>query len=215
MSGSPSVIVNKAGFFSSIAKGFFGTIMVAIICATALGVYGLHTFNSQVDVVMEYTLGKVPEILQAAEGWQNALPPQLADALHDRRDYDYRESLDIQTRFIPQGKDHGLLVLEVTNRGEETVSLLGLRVVASDDSADVFCAIPMYVATPVQAGNDWPGPIPPGQTRLLKSKLYKVVGDLQLSTELTELRVWNGPAAPTQPEAATASGTVAASHAEQ
>jgi len=196
MSTAPSVIVNKGGFFSSLFRGIFGTIITLIICASTLGLYGIHTASKKVDMAVHTVTELVPAIAEAAKDWQEALPPQIADALNDRRAFDYRESLDISTRYIHTRDYHDRVVVAIANEGEEAVSLLSMRLVVEDESESPVLTEAFTAALPIQIDDcdDWPGgPILPGETREIVLHVSEVEGDVQLRTEVSDLRVWNGP----------------------
>jgi len=191
MNAGPAVVVNKGGFLSALVKGVFATIVVVIICGTGLGLYAMHLADRYGTAFLQF----LPE-------WQRAMPPMVADALNDRRAVEYREHLEIRTRLEPSDRDatDGALIVEVKNVGEEVVSLLNLRVVAEDASSARLCELPISVATPFAFDSHvHRGPLLPGETRRIARRVHEIVGQPKLSHEVTELRVWNGPAAKTEP----------------
>lgn len=187
MNSGPAVIVNKAGFLSALARGLFGTIMTVVICGTALGLYSMHMVDKHFGRLAQQVVDNWPE-------WQRALPPVLADALNDRRAPEYRESLNIATRYVPDSRDagRGSLVLNIQNKGAETVSLLTLRLVVEDESDERFCELNTAAATPLSFGDER-GPLQPGADREIVQKLWHVAGTPKVKVEINELRVWNGP----------------------
>jgi hypothetical protein len=188
MSSAPAVIVNKGGFFSAVAKGLFSTITAILLCGTALGLYGMYMVDKHFGHLTQQVLEALPE-------WQHALPPVLADALNDRRAPEYRQSLDITTRYVPSqtDTDHGVLLLDIQNKGQATVSLLSLRLVVEDESNERFSELSTMAASPLPFG-DHPGPLQPGSTREIVQRLGHVAGEPKAKVEVSELRVWNGPA---------------------
>jgi hypothetical protein len=200
MNGGPSVIVNKGGFLASLAKGLFGTVMVLLVCGTSLGIYGLHVANSNVHLFTGQVGDIIQGVLARLPDLQKALPPILADAANDRRALDYRDAVHIAARLERSGQEErdGTLVLEVKNDGKDAISLLTVRVVVQDHSKARFCELPILVATPLQLEDQWRGPIQPGETRIVPRRLSDLVGDTKISTELTDLRVFNSPAAASQ-----------------
>ena len=196
MNTGPSVVVNKSGFLSSIAKGIFGTLIAIIICGTALGFAGLRMADKHASKVIDGTCVILPELLEVAAQWQDILPPALADALNDRRAFEYRDHVGIETdvrHFEDKHAGHAVVGLEITNQGEEVVSLMMLRVVIEDEGPENVIKV-INVATPLAVEHDWPGPLLPGQTRKVPVPIRRVVGELDVSVELTELRLWSGPA---------------------
>jgi hypothetical protein len=197
MNGGPSVIVNKGGFLASLAKGVFGTVMVLLVCGTALGLYGMHVFNSDVHLFTGQVGDIVQGVLARLPDLQKALPPILADACNDRRAIDYRDSVQLTARLerARQGGRDGVVVLEVKNNGKEAISLLTARVVVQDESDSPVCELSIVVATPLQIEDEWRGPLQPGETRIVPRRLTEVVGEVKVSTEVTDLRVFNPPVA--------------------
>ena len=195
MNGGPAVIVNKGGFLAALAKGLFGTIMVVLICGTALGLFGMYVANSNIHLFTGQAGTIIQEVLTRLPDLPKALPPVLSDACNDRRALDYREAVHIAARVERTGKEerNGTLVLEVKNGGKEAISLLTVRVVVQDQSDEGFCELPFLAATPIQIDHDWRGPLQPGETRIIPRRLRAMVGETKLSTELTDLRVFNPP----------------------
>ena len=184
----PSVVVNKGGFLSAIVKGVFGTVMVVVVCVTALGLYGIRVIDTQAGT-LTHVLAMLPE-------WQKAVPPAIADALNDRRAPEYRSSLDIKSRVEVTRKDRedGVVLIDVKNNGHEVVSLMSLRVVVADESDTRRHELPVVVATPLMIEEEWRGPLLPGEQREIVTHVRGLVGEPKVSTELTELRVWKGAA---------------------
>ncbi len=209
MNGGPSVVVNKGGFFAAVAKGLFSTIIVILICGTALGLFGMYVFNSNVHLFTGQVGSLVHQIATKLPDLQKALPPVLADAFNDHRAWDYREQVAIVTRF-ERGKEHeqnGVVVLELKNNGKQPISFLTLRMTVEDDSDETVCELPVFAVSPIQIENEWRGPLQPGQTRVIARRLRDVVGEPKINTELTDLRVFNPPG-----ESQSATPAVAASN---
>lgn len=196
MSSGPAVIVNKGkgGFLSALARGLFGTIMTVVVCGTALGLYGMHMVDKHFGRLAQQVIDAWPQ-------WQQALPPVLADALNDHRAPEYRESLNITTRYVPDRRDtdRGALLLDIHNQGAETVSLLTLRLVVEDESEERFYELSTAAATPLSFG-DQRGPLQPGSDREIVQRLWHVAGVPKVKVEINELRIWNGPAERPQAE---------------
>lgn len=188
MSSAPAVIVNKGGFFSALAKGLFGTITAIVICGTALGLYGMYMADKNFGRFAQQVFDVLPH-------WQQALPPLLADAVNDRRAPEYRSSLDITSRYVPDRSesDRGTLVLDIQNKGSATVSLLSLRLVMEDESDARFSQCSTLAVTPLPF-DEHAGPLQPGSTRQIMQRLTHVKGEPKAKIEVSELRIWNGPA---------------------
>lgn len=196
MSSSPAVIVNKGGFLTALFKGLFGTIMVIVICGTAVGLYGMRMVDRNFSLITEGTLSTVPELIAALPAWREAskcLPPAIADALDDRYAPEYRANLAVSSRIVLRGadQDRGTVVIEVTNNGPETVSVLAVRAVVEDESVTHLLELPIYVATPFQGTccDEWRGPLPPGETRRVAQRIRDVVGEPKLHVEVSDVRV--------------------------
>jgi hypothetical protein len=196
MSTGPAVVVNKGGFLTALVKGIFGTLIVLLICGTALGLYGIHIADRFMGLPGQ-ALSQLPELMRSLPDWQS-LPPVIADVLNDRRALDYRRFLDVSTKFravqTERGND-GVATVEVVNKGKETVSLLSLRLLIEDEGPEhverVFLA-----ATPVGCEREWPGLLPPGESRRIAQRVYRLVGEPKVTVEVTDIRVWNGPVTP-------------------
>jgi len=226
MSSVPAVIVRKGGFLNGLFYGFFGFLITTVICATGVGIYGMRIADSKVVQVLSTTerlVTGVPDwldaLFEALPNWGEALPPAMADALHDRRDPDYREHVDVAVRLVP-GRDHGRYqraAIEVTNNGTETISLMALRVVIVDEDGVPEYEQMAHVATPLAIEDEWRGPLLPGSTRKFAITVRASGSDeYQASYEIAELRVWDpdaagsAPAVPEAPAAADAPDAAAA-----
>lgn len=212
MNMSPSVVVNKGGFLAALVKGIFGTIMVVVACGTALGLYGIHVAHKLVGIPVE-TLAHLPDALQSLPEWES-FPPLLADALNDSRNLEYRKSIEIKSECRPIKARHdggNVVAIDVTNRGDKTVSLMSVRVLVEDEGP-YFLSDSLMAATPLGIA-DWPGPLPPGETRRLLRPVYHVDGEPEVKIEIGDLRTWNGPISathdPEQPAAPNADSRAA------
>lgn len=190
MNGSPAVVVNKGGFFSSLAKGLFGTIMVIVICGTALGLYGMRIADTKVMMLSDKAEAILDHVLATLPEWQKAMPPQIADALLDRRAPDYRDAVDVSAKLVRD--DHGdIVVVEVTNKGDQIISMLPLRVVVEDGDGVPVLEHSIYAVTPMNfCSEDWPGPLwPQSEPRKLRQRVWTVPADAKVTVEITDLRV--------------------------
>ena len=183
------VVVKKMGFFPALFLGLFGTIIASVVCAAGLGFYGLNIVDSKAGDVLALGQG----LIRGLPEFQEALPPALADLLDDKRDPQYRRNIDLQARIVPDRNrdDRGRAVITVTNNGDETVSLMSLRVVLEDDRQVPIREMVTYAATPVTIDDQWRGPLLPGSTRKFSVCTWRGSGELDVSAEVTDLRVWN------------------------
>ena len=190
MHGSPGVVVNKGGFFSSLAKGLFGTIMVIVLCGTALGLYGMRIADTKATLLTNKAEAILDHVLETLPRWQEAMPPQIADALLDRRAPDYHDSVEVNAWLARAGR-HDVVVVEVNNTGDEIVSMLPLRVVVEDDDGVPVFEHSFYAVTPLNFGcNEWPGPLwPQSEPRKIRQRAWNVPKDAKVTVEITDLRV--------------------------
>lgn len=190
------VVVRRGGFLSAVAYGVFGTLTTLIVCAAALGAYALHVADSKVDAVF----GAGRSVLTALPELREALPPVMADALNDRRAPAYRESVELRASLAETGDDrYREVVIDATNNGDETITLLAVRVVLVGEGGVPLRSLSTYAATPAMIDEEWRGPILPGSTRRCGVTVYHCPPNAALEAEITDLRVWNGPADPPKP----------------
>ncbi len=194
MSSAPAVIVKRGGFFSTVAQGVFGSLMVLLICGTVLGLYGMHLWDQRAGTIVRELATALPE-------WRTVLPPVLVDALNDRSAIEYRQSLSINVRLATlEDEDEPVVVVEIANKGDEKVSLLALRVVLENARQTPVRELTVMAATPlVLKGPEWRGPIQRGETRVIAEPVTGVRGEVRPVLEVVELRVaspavQNGPA---------------------
>lgn len=187
--GGTTVVRKRMGFLSVVVVSLAAIIMTVVLCASAIGLYGLRIFDHKADSLS----GFVQETLRSLPAVREALPPALADAIDDVRKPAYRENLDVEVRLA--GRDQRgceRAVVEVTNKGDEVVSLLTMRVVGSDGGGDPVQEWQVWAATPIQIDDDWRGPILPGETRRFPIHSYGQEQIERVSHEITEIRVWRG-----------------------
>lgn len=198
MNGSPSVVVNKGGFFSAVAKGLFGTIMVFMICVTVVGVFALRTLDRHTSDLVNHVFEALPE-------WQAAMPPAIADALRDRSAPDYRGSIVLEAQVVPQAVgEMSRVVITATNKGSETVSLLAVRTVIEDANGVPIDERAHYLATPLSIDCDWPGRMYPDSPARRFGFCTLAKGGAKVAVEITDLRVATAEETPEAPVPATA-----------
>jgi len=136
MNSVPAVIVRKGGFLSALFHGLFGFLIVVVVCASGLGIYALHVVDSKVGDVFAIT----GEWVSSLPEWQQNLPPMLAETMDSRRAIDYRDRIDVSVRTAtsPRQSNREVAVIEVTNNGSETVTVLALNVVLETRMASQF-----------------------------------------------------------------------------
>src|SRR5262245_5744779 len=186
MNQAPSVIVKKDGFFTAVARGFFGLLTTAVVCATGLGIYSLHVIDKKfgdIKSIGESVVGGLPK-------WRESLPPVVADAINDRRAPDYASNIDVKVRLVEgKGRDRQRAVIEVMNNGDETISLLSLNIRLEDSDGIPVRAFTAYAATPLALNEgDWRGPIlPNARTRKFSYEVSVAEYDLTAVAEIADV----------------------------
>jgi len=209
----PHITYRKHTFLSSVAMGFSAMIITITVCCTAVVLYTVHLAGEKSErlvVLAESAVRGLPDLAEA-------LPPVLSDMLDDHRQPDYAGKLAITAKVSPQPGRHGLTrtAIEIINNGQEVVSLLSLRIILLDESGQLVCETQEWAATPVATDGGLRGPIMPGSHRhFIKPCMYDAdsAEGLHAEVEITELRVWNGPA---KPPAAEEQSTASAQNSEE
>lgn len=187
--------------------GISAVLLTIIAAGAALGLYGLRIVDGKADLVFglaDQTVGGIPEIIQSVtEGLPElveSLPPVLADAVNDRRAPDYASHLEVTADLRPTGPGGRMSpVVTITNRGDELVTLLCVRVAALDAHGSPRREWTEVVATPLAIDRCWRGPLMPQSTRHVVLCDWRGLSpeqgvSLRTVYEISELRVWNGPA---------------------
>lgn len=194
MHSTGPTIIKKGGFLSAFAFGLFGFLTATVMCATGLGFYGLHVVNSSAGEI----IGVGGNLIESLPEWREKLPPVLADALKDRREPGYRDNVELDVRLAGEpinGDDrYRMLVINATNRGEDTITLMNVRVVLVDENEVPIRSESVYAATPVTVEGEWRGPLMPGSTRRCSIPIWKCPENLTPTVEITDLRVWDAAA---------------------
>lgn len=191
MSTSPTVVVRKGGALAALISGIFGTLIVGLVCGTVVGFYALNMADRHVGELF----GLSKSLVTGLPEWSESIPV-LADMLADRRAPDYRDELACGVRLVDDDYyERPRALVEVTNNGEEVVTLLAARVVALSGEGIPLSERHTYIATPIMADDDeWRGPLQPGQTRRLTVRLPYGTDPNEVDLELTDIRIWTGPA---------------------
>ncbi len=196
MSNYPKVTYKRHTFLSSLAMGLSAIVITIVISCTVVIIYGVHFAGDRSEKLVSLVgdaIGELPDL-------REALPPALADVLDDRRDPGYVADLDITavTALTPDQHRTVRTKIEVVNEGSEIVSLLSLRIVVFGSDGQILSESNEWAATPIAADHEWRGPLMPGSHRYFVSRrcaLPVFLGDeLRTEVEITDLRVWNGPA---------------------
>jgi hypothetical protein len=193
MNDFPQIIYKRHTFLSALAMGLSAIIIAFIISCTVVIIYGMNFAGEKSEEVV--TL--LEEAIRGLPKLQESLPPFMADLLDDRRQPDYATQLDItaSTILLPDNKGTVKTTIEITNNGDEIVSLLSLRVVVLTSQNDIITESNEWGATPIAAEHDWRGPLMPGSKRYFVTSRGGLpvfsADQLKTDVEITDIRVWN------------------------
>ena len=151
---------------TALVVGIFAIGGIGIASGAAVVLYGMRVISTSstellgfADSTLRSTFESLPEVLQA-------LPPVLKDVLDDRAAPEYADKLDIRVDFVESGRSSAVRpVLTITNKGDEVVSLLGVRVAALNQRNLPIREWTEVVATPLAIDDEWRGLLLPGNTR--------------------------------------------------
>jgi len=172
---------------------------LAIVSATAVGLYGLAVVDNKAETLLDFagdTVDGLPELIEA-------LPPALADILNDRRAPDYVSNISTEVRLVHGSRGGICPALTITNHGDQVVSLLAVHVAALNSDRVPVEEWTQVVATPIAIEDEWRGPLMPRATRhVVLHGCWRPSGhpasDLEPTVEISELRLWradsDGPA---------------------
>lgn len=191
-----TVVRKRLSFLSVTVLSLAAIIVTTVVSASGIAIYALKIADGKTDSLV----GLVGEAVQSLPEFCKGLPPALADAINDRRQPGYRDQLDVSVRLGREGGNRRgrgrAIIVEVVNRGEETVSLLSMRLVGLNGDGDPVFEKNAWVATPLQIDDDWRGPLLPHETRQIPLFCYGTGDSREVRAEITDIRVWqNEPAA--------------------
>lgn len=198
MNGNPNVIRKHGSFLSTLAWGISSIIITVVIGGVLLGGYAMNIADRKTGSLFEFLEAAVRGLPELTE----ALPPVLADAIHDERRPEYAGELSVTARLAASSRRDGAIrpVIELRNNGDEVVSVLSMRVVVLNQDDEPVAEFHEWAATPITADHDWPGPLLPGSTRHLSAGLLilddeRSLDDYRVEVEVTDVRVWDRDAA--------------------
>ncbi|MFQ5413286.1 MAG: hypothetical protein ACE5E6_02390 [Phycisphaerae bacterium] len=194
MSGSIDMMMQRRmSPWTALMLGLSAVGVIGIVCTAGVLLYVMRVADRQASSV----LGVVGHAVDGLPELIGSLPPAVADALRDRRAPAYARSLSVVTDYVLAGERRGVIpVATIENKGDELVTMLGLRVVALDARGRPIREWTQVVATPVTIDDDWRGPLAPGATRRVLLSRYgrwALDRDAIASTEyeITDVRVWD------------------------
>lgn len=208
--GQP-VIQKPRSALSTLALGLCGIVITGIFTGATVALYGMHVVDRKADSLLQTALVAI----EGAPEFVKSLPAPVSDLLNDRRAPEYADQLDVKIELAPASGRSDILkpVLRITNRGPDLVSLLALRVVVLDPKGRPLAERNEWAATPLNADDNWRGPILPGATRIFPAGRIFLrnaqAGSCTAVVEVTDVRVWQQPsrhAGTVSPPSATALG---------
>ena len=186
----PPIIHKRMSFLAVSAICLTSIIITAVVSAAGLGVYGLRILDRKSDGLV----GLVGNLAKQLPELRDSLPPALYDAIDDERHPEYRSNLRVSVKRVAddQRDRYCRAVVEVENKGDQTISMLTLRIVALDKNGEPISERKTWVASPIQLEDDWRGPILPKETRRLVVRYFDAEETASFSQEVTEIRTWAG-----------------------
>ena len=107
---------------------------------------------------------------------------------------EYRDQVEVEVELVRDWRtERQIPVIEVTNNGDQVISLMSLRLVIQDDERVPVEELSVYAATPLAVESEWRGPLMPGSKRRFKAGHIRgeMFDELAVSWEICELRVWD------------------------
>jgi len=129
---------------------------------------------------------------------------------------EYRDKMQVTASLVRDWKTDRLIpIVDVTNEGDQIVSLMSLRLQIEDDENLPVEEFTVYAATPLAIESEWRGPLLPGSQRRFRAPQIRDLspGELSVRWEISELRVWSSEEAAT-PEVSMTLPTSATSAAQ-
>ena len=173
--------------------GIFGVVGVVIVSATLLTTYAMYIVDSKTDGVLGFaktTIEGLPDLV-------GSLPPALGELLNDHREPEYASNIKIDVQMITDERTNTVRpVLNITNEGDEVVSMLAVRVAALNSNGVPVGDWTQVVATPIAIEDEWRGPLFPHTTRHVVCSRYggsrsvSAKIDVRPVAEISELRIW-------------------------
>ncbi len=185
-----TVVRKRLSCFSVLILSLTAIIVTVVVTAAGITVYGLSVLDQKTDTLV----GFVGEAVSALPELREALPPALADAMDDQRSPEYVSQLDVQVRAGGEDRrGHQRCMIEVKNTGDKVVSVLSMRIVGLDADGDLVFEQHAWAATPIQAEDEWRGPLLPNETRRFSVWQGREDAAVEITHEITDVRIWRGP----------------------
>ncbi len=197
-----TIVRKRISFLAALVLSLAAIIVTTVLSASGIAVYALSVVDQKTDGVV----GLVETVIHGLPDLTEALPPALADALNDERNLAYAANLDVSVRLVDSekyGRRARRAIVEVENLGDRAVTLMSMQLVGLDKDDDPVMEQPTWAATPIQVDEgDWRGPLLPHSTRRFAVWCYGAEEAVEMTHEITEIRVWNEKSSPELPQLA-------------
>jgi hypothetical protein len=188
--GGSTIVQKRMSFLSVLVLSVAFVTMAIILSLTGITIYGMRLVDKKTDNLS----GLIEQTVRSLPAVKESLPPALADAFEDQRRPDYLQNLVISTKLIGDNADRGWrrcrVVVDVQNKGDETVTLMSMRLVGLDANDEPVMERSTWVATPLQLDCEWRGPLLPHETRHFAVWCHSSEDAVKISHEVSEIRVW-------------------------
>ena len=183
--------------FTAFFLGLFGVGAVGILSATLIVFAGMLIIGDKAGDLVRFADGTITTTLDRLPGLLESLPESVGDILNDGRAPEYADNLDVKVAFAADEWSRGVRpVMTITNKGEEVVSLLAVRVAALNQQNLPIREWTEVVATPIGMCNDLRGPLYPGTTRYVvlgsswRGFPAERVDEITGAVEISDVRIW-------------------------
>jgi len=184
---------NRMSPLTALILGLFGVGAVGIAAGTTIVIYTLRVADGELGTATEL-VGRIVDEVSDVLG---DLPGGLGDLAEFERSPKYGQKVDVTATIVPSANDdRARLVLTISNRGDEVISGLAVRVTAMDERGVPVADWTEVVATPIAIDDDaWRGPMMPGATRHISLSTYRglfgLIDGLTTQVEISDVWVWN------------------------
>ncbi len=185
---------NRMSPLTAFFLGVFGIGAVGIASGTSVVLYTLSVVDGELDTavaLVSQVVGEVSEVL-------GDLPGGLGDLAEFKRSPSYAQQVDVYAQIVEvAGRDRARPILTISNRGDEVISGLAVRVTAIDERGVPIADWTEVVATPIAIDDDaWRGPMMPGAKRHVALSSYRGLSGMAESVtthvEISDVWVWQG-----------------------
>ncbi|HVP09972.1 MAG TPA: hypothetical protein VMV94_02165 [Phycisphaerae bacterium] len=193
--GGTTVVQKRMSFLSALVCSTALVVITIILSLTGITIYGMRLLDRKTDNLT----GLIQESVKALPAVREALPPALADAFDDQRQPEYLQNLAISVKMADDQRGQRVgrhrVVVQVQNNGDETVTLLSMRLLELDADGDPVMEWSTWAATPLQLDGEWRGPLLPHETRRFAMWCHSHDQVVKVVHEVSDVRIWfkDGP----------------------